>query len=187
LPVINHSPSVPVYEELPEATKFTDVNKDGYVDWCVENSWELNYQGALLTCYLSSSEGFGNEPVTYELPHLGGTSGIRALREVNRGDADVDGDGSAEYCALYWKSHYPYQLDRGIACYGPQAEQTPDVLIGAENGFGLQYAVDYTDISDSSIYSYRTQPGEFGQISLASGKKVVSEFKVSNGLGGNHT
>jgi len=175
------SPFMPVvqgsgydYESMAEATQFMDVNADGLMDWCAEVDSELN-------CMLSTPDGFGETVVTYVLPHLGGISGLRNLREVNRGWADADGDGKVSYCALYWKDIYP--RNRGMACFDSGSLKNHDYLVGVTNGLGLSYEVEYKDIADPSVYSYDTGAGPHGEIYAASGVNVVSRLLVSNGIG----
>ena len=163
------------YEAMAEATQFMDVNADGLMDWCAEVNSELK-------CMLSTSEGFGDSVATYTLPDLGGTSGLRGLREINRGWADTNGDGKASYCALYWKSHVP--LNRGMACFDSGSVENHDYLIGVTNGLDLSYEVEYKDIADPSVYSYDAETGPYGEIYVTSGMNVVSRLLVSNGIGG---
>lgn len=163
------------YESMAEATQFMDVNDDGLMDWCAEVDSELS-------CMLSTPDGFGETVVTYVLPHLGGISGLRNLREVNRGWADADGDGKVSYCALYWKDIYP--RNRGMACFDSGSLKNHDYLVGVTNGLGLSYEVEYKDIADPSVYSYDTGTGPHGEIYAASGVNVVSRLLVSNGIGG---
>ena len=176
------SPFMPVvqgsgydYESMAEATQFMDVNDDGIMDWCAEVDSELN-------CMLSTPDGFGESVVTYVLPDLGGISGLRNLREVNRGWADADGDGKVSYCALYWKDIYP--RNRGMACFDSGSLENHDYLVGVTNGLGLSYEVEYKDIADPSVYSYNSGTGPHGEIYAASGVNVVSRLLVSNGVGG---
>jgi len=171
------------YERMPEATQFMDVNKDGRMDWCVENSLPTAYTDTHLTCFLSTPDGFGASSVKYRLPYLG--SNIRGMRDINRGWADVNGDGYDSYCALYWKSLVPH--NRGMACFGPQVPEQGDLLTGVTNGFGLEFDVTYKDIADPSVYTYDGPIGSHGQIVLTKGMNVVAELKASNGIGGYNT
>ncbi|WP_262461042.1 RHS repeat-associated core domain-containing protein [Alloalcanivorax balearicus] len=171
------------YERMPEATQFMDVNQDGRMDWCVENSLPTAYTDTHLTCFISTPDGFGTSPVKYRLPYLG--SNIRGMRDINRGWADINGDGHDAYCALYWKSLVP--RNRGMACFGPQVPEQGDLLTGVTNGFGLEYGVTYKDIADPSVYAYGDPTGSHGQVFLTKGMNVVSELEASDGIGGYNT
>lgn len=170
------------YERMPEATQFMDVNQDGRMDWCVENTVP-GVSDTHLTCFISTPDGFGASSVKYRLPYLG--SNIRGMRDINRGWADINGDGHDSYCALYWKSLVP--RNRGMACFGPQVPEQGDLLTGVTNGFGLEYGVTYKDIADPSVYAYGGPTGSHGQVFLTKGMNVVSELEASDGIGGYNT
>ncbi|MFT0138711.1 RHS repeat-associated core domain-containing protein [Alcanivoracaceae bacterium MT1] len=172
-------------ESMPEATQFMDVNQDGRMDWCVENSLPTAYTDIHLTCFISTPDGFGASSVKYRLPYLPTSSGLRGMRDINRGWADINGDGHDSYCALYWKSHAP--RNRGMACFGPQVPEQGDLLTGVTNGFGLEYGVTYKDIADPSVYAYGGPTGSHGQVFLTKGMNVVSELETSDGIGGYST
>ncbi|KAF0810948.1 RHS repeat-associated core domain [Alcanivorax sp. S71-1-4] len=168
---------------LAEAVQFMDINNDGKIDWCIERGYAKQWHGADIKCFLGTSSGFGTAITNYTLPDLGvNQTGLRGLREVNRGWADIYGDGEPRYCALYWKSNTPH--NRGMACYGPQNSQRQDLLSSVENGQGLYYGVEYKDVSDASVYDYDAEVGPEGQIYLSSGMTVVAKFMASNGVGG---
>ncbi|WOD30083.1 RHS repeat-associated core domain-containing protein [Alloalcanivorax xenomutans] len=170
------------YERMPEATQFMDVNQDGRMDWCVENTVP-GVSDTHLTCFISTPDGFGASSAKYRLPYLG--SNIRGMRDINRGWADINGDGHDSYCALYWKSLVP--RNRGMACFGPQVPEQGDLLTGVTNGFGLEYGVTYKDIADPSVYAYGGPTGSHGQVFLTKGMNVVSELEASDGIGGYNT
>ncbi|AJD50013.1 Rhs family protein [Isoalcanivorax pacificus W11-5] len=168
---------------LAEAVQFMDINNDGKIDWCIERGYAKQWHGADIKCFLGTSSGFGAAITNYTLPDLGvNQTGLRGLREVNRGWADIYGDGEPRYCALYWKSNTPH--NRGMACYGPQNSQRQDLLLSVKNGQGLYYGVEYKDVSDPSVYDYDAEVGPEGQIYLSSGMTVVAKFMASNGVGG---
>ncbi|MBF1801156.1 RHS repeat-associated core domain-containing protein [Alloalcanivorax profundimaris] len=166
-------------EAMAEATQFVDVNKDGLIDWCVEDK-------SVLRCMLSTPEGFGHSVESYSMPIFPGTLVPRGLRGINRGWADINGDGQVSYCALYFKSLrglHP-EDNRGMACFDSGSSERHDYLTGVTNGMGLSYQVDYKDISDPSVYAHDRGVGEYGEIYIGSGINVVSRLSVSNGIGG---
>ncbi|MBM7335095.1 MAG: RHS repeat-associated core domain-containing protein [Alcanivorax sp.] len=180
LPVVQAYQSSFGYESMAEATQFMDVNSDGLMDWCAEVDAELN-------CMISSAQGFGDEVVTYSLPSFGGYAGLRHIKEINRGWADINGDGNSSYCVLYWKSIGGPDAppnNRGMACYDSGSSQKHDYLVGVENGFGLEYSVEYTDIADPTVYEHSRDLGSQGQVFATSGMNVVSKLGTSNGIGG---
>ncbi|MCH2558274.1 MAG: hypothetical protein MK005_13350 [Alcanivorax sp.] len=179
-------PVVQAYQEkfdravMADATQFMDVNADGLMDWCIELGLELK-------CMLSDSNGFGTEMSTFTLPAFGGSHGLKHIREVNRGWADINGDGNSSYCALYWKSLGDSSggiNNRGMACYDSGSAEKHDYLVGVENGFGLEYSVEYTDIADPTVYEHSRDLGSQGQVFATSGMNVVSKLRTSNGIGG---
>ena len=183
-----HSAFIPVvqayqpdfaYDAMAEATQFMDVNSDGWIDWCIEASLELQ-------CMVSTSQGFGSQITSFTLPDFGGDPEIRSIREVNRGWADINGNGVSSYCVLYWKSAglEGKVNDRGMGCYDSGSAEKHDYLVGVQNGFGLEYGVEYADISDPGVYEYSRGLGEQGQVFATSGMNVVSKLTTSNGIGG---
>ncbi|MCH8543991.1 MAG: hypothetical protein LAT61_10515 [Alcanivorax sp.] len=154
---------------LALSTSFVDINQNGYIDWCIEKDKKL-------TCFLTGGDGFGSDPVIFDLPQYGGFG----YSGYNRAWSDISGSGDSSYCALYsiWIGNTAF------ACASRSSSDPVDYLVRVENGFGLAYEVSYSDSSDEEVYEYDLGPGSDGQVYVSSGMRLVQTLSVSDGRGG---